>query len=78
MNENSSSFLLTKYRNYSIIIVERVREMNDCIYFDKEWSRCLEKHHQCRIKQEQCKNCQYKETYNFGEDFRKKRKEPKV
>jgi len=52
--------------------------MNDCIYFDKEWSRCLEKHRQCRIKEEQCVNCQYKETYNFGENFRKKRKEPKV
>lgn len=27
MNENSSSFFLTKYRNYSIIIIERVRDM---------------------------------------------------
>ena len=33
MNENSSSFLLTKNRNYSIIIIERVRKMK--IYVDE-------------------------------------------
>jgi len=54
-----------------------MKDMNDCIYFDKEWSSCLEKHHQCRIEQKQCVNCQYKETWNFGEDFREKRKERK-
>ena len=52
--------------------------MNNCIYFDKEWSRCLEKHYQCHIEQEQCVNCPYKEHWDFGEEFRKKRKEPKV
>ena len=61
-----------------IIVDNLPEEKNDCIYFDKEWSRCLEKHRQCRIKEEQCVNCQYKETYDFGENFRKKRKEPKV
>ena len=43
--------------------------MNDCIYFDKEWSRCLEKHHQCHIEQKQCANCQYKETWDFPQRY---------
>jgi hypothetical protein len=48
-----------------------MRDMNNCIYFDKEWSTCLVKSHQCHIEQEQCKNCPYKETWDFGENFRK-------
>jgi len=48
MNENSSSFLLTKYKNYSIIIIERVRKVRIIVdSLPKEKSECLFSYHSC-------------------------------
>ena len=48
MNENSSSFLLTKYKNCSIIIIERVRDMRIIVdSLPEEKSECLFSYHSC-------------------------------
>ena len=48
MNENSSSFLLTKCKNYSIIIIERVRKVRIIVdSLPKEKSECLFSYRNC-------------------------------
>lgn len=36
----------------------------ECIFYDSEWERCLEKHFQCRINPKEHKNCPYREHRN--------------
>jgi len=73
MNENSSSFLLTKNRNYSIIIIERVREMRIIVdSLPEEKSECFFSYHSCEYGW-LCKLYRSKE-----QDIRKRRMNPEV
>ena len=73
MNENSSSFLLTKYRNYSIIIIERVRKVRIIVdSLPEEKSECFFSYHSCEYGW-LCRLYRSKE-----QDIRKRRMNPEV
>ena len=50
MNENSSSFLLTKCKNYSIIIIERVRDMNEELeWYKNAYDKWVDRYYTLRV-----------------------------